>query len=126
MVREGLGLGAGVHQVQRRQAPQAAGPAVESNYGTPVKDRVATIGLLNKRNNLTQDLQMKPGESRRVGNVIVKLATCERTLPWGKRSRCSRPSPARTFGRTTVARSWFFRLRNLLDGSMLTFQRATS
>ncbi len=55
---------------------------VESEYGTPVKERVATLGLLNKRNNLTQDLVLKPGESRRVGNVIVKLATCERTLPW--------------------------------------------
>jgi hypothetical protein len=56
--------------------------AVESQFGTPVKDRVATIGLLNKRNNLEQDLVMKSGESRRVGNVIVRLATCERTLPW--------------------------------------------
>jgi hypothetical protein len=55
---------------------------VESDYGTPVKDRVATIGLLNKRNNLSQDLVMKPGESRRIGNVIVKLANCEKTLPW--------------------------------------------
>lgn len=58
------------------------GSVVESAYGTPVKDRVATLGLLNKRNNLTQDLVMKPGEARRVGNVIVKLASCERTLPW--------------------------------------------
>lgn len=57
-------------------------PAVESEFGTPVKDRVATIGLLNKRNNLTEDLVLKTGESRRVGNVIVRLATCERTLPW--------------------------------------------
>jgi hypothetical protein len=56
--------------------------AVESAFGTPVKDRVATIGLLNKRNNEEQDLVMKSGESRRVGNVIVRLATCERTLPW--------------------------------------------
>ncbi len=57
---------------------------VESEYGTPVKDRVATIGLLNKRNNLSQDLVLKPGEARRVGNLIVKLASCERTLPWEK------------------------------------------
>lgn len=63
-------------------APAKGAAVVESEYGTPVKDRVATLGLLNKRNNLTQDLVMKPGESRRVGNVIVKLATCERTLPW--------------------------------------------
>ena len=64
------------------QAPPAAGPPVESKYGTPVKDRVATIGLLNKRNNLTQDLVMKVGEARRVGNVVVRLASCERSLPW--------------------------------------------
>lgn len=56
--------------------------AVESQFGTPVKDRVATIGLLNKRNNESQDLVMKSGESRRVGNVIVRVATCERSLPW--------------------------------------------
>ena len=56
--------------------------AVESEFGTPVKDRVATIGLLNKRNNETQDLVMKPGEARRVGNVVVRVATCERSLPW--------------------------------------------
>lgn len=60
----------------------SAAPAVESKYGTPVKDRVATLGLLNKRNNLIQDLVMKTGETRRIGNVIVKLANCERTLPW--------------------------------------------
>ncbi len=63
-------------------AQAAAAPVVESEYGTPVKDRVATLGLLNKRNNLSQDLVLKPGESRRVGNVVVKLASCERTLPW--------------------------------------------
>jgi len=62
-------------------APAVAN-VVESDYGTPVKDRVATLGLLNKRNNLEQDLVMKVGESRRIGNVIVKLANCEKTLPW--------------------------------------------
>ncbi len=53
-----------------------------AEIGTPMEDRVATLGLLNKRNNLTQDLQMKPGESRRIGNVIVRLQACERTPPW--------------------------------------------
>ena len=61
---------------------KVAGRIVESDFGTPVKDRVATIGLLNKRNNLSQDLVLRTGESRRVGNVIVKLANCERSLPW--------------------------------------------
>ncbi len=56
--------------------------AVESQFGTPVKDRVATLGLLNKRNNVVQDLVLRAGESRRVGNVVVKLAACEKTLPW--------------------------------------------
>ena len=60
---------------------QASG-IVESQYGTPVKDRVATLGLLNKRNNETQDLVLRTGETRRIGNVVVKLATCEKTLPW--------------------------------------------
>ena len=44
--------------------------------------RVATIALLNKRNGETRDLEMKPGESRRVGNAIVRLSACERTAPW--------------------------------------------
>jgi hypothetical protein len=69
--------------VPKAVAAQPSGiSAVESRFGTPVKDRVATLGLLNKRNNLSQDLVMKTGETRRVGNVIVRLATCERTLPW--------------------------------------------
>ncbi len=63
-------------------ATAKAVPIIESEYGTPVKDRVATLGLLNKRNNVAQDLVMKVGESRRVGNLIVKLASCERSLPW--------------------------------------------
>ena len=54
----------------------------ESEYGTPVKDRVATLGLLNKRNNLSQDVELKVGEAKRVGNVVIKLASCERTAPW--------------------------------------------
>jgi hypothetical protein len=63
-------------------AQKGSAPVVESAYGTPVKDRVATLGLLNKRNNVSQDLVLKPGESRRVGNVVVKLDSCERSLPW--------------------------------------------
>lgn len=71
------------------EATQGAGPAanasgsvVESEFGTPVKDRIATLGFLNKRNNITQVIELKSGESRRIGNAIIKLATCERTAPW--------------------------------------------
>lgn len=49
---------------------------------TPNEERVATLGLLNKRNNLSQDIELSPGESVEVGPVIVTLATCERTPPW--------------------------------------------
>ena len=67
-----------------RQLAQNSAPIAESgdSLGTPMKDRVATIGLLNKRNNISQDLKMKPGESRRIGNVVIKLEACEKTAPW--------------------------------------------
>lgn len=62
-----------------------AGPAQAAQgqqIGTPNKDRVVTLGVLNKRNNVTSELVMKPGESRRIGTLVVKLATCEKSLPW--------------------------------------------
>lgn len=64
----------------RRPAPVAA--PVGASIGTPMKDRVATIGLLNKRNNISRNLTLKPGETRRFGDVIVALKACERTAPW--------------------------------------------
>lgn len=80
--------GAQAPEPQATEVPKAvasggpAGGIIESQYGTPVKDRVATLGLLNKRNNETQDLVLKTGEARQIGNIVVKLATCEKTLPW--------------------------------------------
>ena len=56
--------------------------AEDAGIGTPMEERVATIGLLNKRNNLSQDLELTPGEQRRVGDVIIRLRACERTAPW--------------------------------------------
>lgn len=49
---------------------------------TPMAERTATIALLNKRNGEIRDLEMKPGESRRIGDAIVRLSACERTTPW--------------------------------------------
>ena len=60
----------------------AAAAAAANALGTPMKDRVATIGVLNKRNNISQDLTMKPGEARRIGNLVVKVSACEKTAPW--------------------------------------------
>ena len=59
--------------------------AAEAGIGTPREDRVATLGILNKRNNISEDIELSPGESRRVGDVIVRLATCEKTAPWEMR-----------------------------------------
>ena len=45
----------------------SAAPVVAATgaaIGTPMAERVATIGLLNKRNNISRELEMKPGESR--------------------------------------------------------------
>ena len=49
---------------------------------TPVAERVAVLGLLNKRNGISRDLTLKPGQAVRVDNVIVRLQTCEKTAPW--------------------------------------------
>lgn len=50
--------------------------------GTPMAERSAVLGLLNKRNGLTRDLTLKPGEAVRVGDAIVRLQACETTAPW--------------------------------------------
>jgi len=49
---------------------------------TPMAERVAVIGLLNKRNGLQRDLTLRPGQAVRVGDVIVRLRACETTAPW--------------------------------------------
>jgi hypothetical protein len=49
---------------------------------TPMKDRVAVLGLLNKRNGVARELKLKPGQAARVGDVIVRLRACEKTAPW--------------------------------------------
>lgn len=49
---------------------------------TPMAERVAIVGLLNKRNGLVRELEMEPGESARVGRAIVRLRACEQTAPW--------------------------------------------
>jgi hypothetical protein len=53
-----------------------------SGIGTPMAERVAVLGLLNKRNNISRDIELKPGEQRRIGDVVVRLSACERTAPW--------------------------------------------
>jgi len=61
---------------RRADAPPIAGKA------TPMAERVAVVGLLNKRNGISRDLTLKPGNAVRVGDVIVRLRACETTAPW--------------------------------------------
>lgn len=56
--------------------------ATGDTIGTPMAERVAVLGLLNKRNGQTRDIELKPGEAIRFGKVVVRLRACEKTAPW--------------------------------------------
>jgi hypothetical protein len=58
------------------------GKAVEDAALTPMKDRVAVLGLLNKRNGEAREFKLKPGQAVRIGDVIVRLRACDKTAPW--------------------------------------------
>jgi hypothetical protein len=50
--------------------------------GTPMNERVATLGLLNKRNGVSRTVTVKPGGAVRIGDVVLRMAACEHTAPW--------------------------------------------
>ena len=57
--------------------------AVEPIAGvTPMAERVAVLGLLNKRNGIVRDITLKPGQAIRVRDAIVRLRACDSTAPW--------------------------------------------
>lgn len=60
----------------------APGQATPDTGGTPMAQRVAVIGLLNKRNGASRDLTLHPGQAVRVGDVVVRLRACEQTAPY--------------------------------------------
>jgi len=57
-------------------------PLSENRAATPMAERSATLGVLNKRNGLSRDLVMKPGQAVRLGDLVVRLRACEETAPW--------------------------------------------
>jgi hypothetical protein len=49
---------------------------------TPMAQRIAVLGILNKRNGIVQNVSLHPGQSVRWKDVIVRLRACEATAPW--------------------------------------------
>lgn len=64
------------------EAAAPAPPPVAPGAMTPMAERVATLGILNKRNGLHREIKLKPGQGVRIGDLIVKLKACETTAPW--------------------------------------------
>jgi hypothetical protein len=62
-----------------RQAPSTANG---EGGVTPMAQRVAVLGILNKRNGIVQNVALHPGQSMRWKDVIVRLRACEATAPW--------------------------------------------
>jgi hypothetical protein len=57
-------------------------PNVNQSGVTPMAQRVAVLGILNKRNGIVQNVALHPGQSARWKDVIVRLRACETTAPW--------------------------------------------
>lgn len=60
----------------------ASGDVALPTGGTPMAQRVAVVGLLNKRNGVSRDVTLKPGQAVRIGDAIIRLRACEQTAPW--------------------------------------------
>jgi hypothetical protein len=77
--------GKGTQQQQNAVAPAASqAPATAAGQGgvTPMAQRVAVLGILNKRNGIVQNVTLRPGQSIRWKDAIVRLRACETTAPW--------------------------------------------
>ncbi len=49
---------------------------------TPMAERVAVLGVLNKRNGIVKDVALRPGQSARWKDLLIQLRACETTAPW--------------------------------------------
>jgi len=69
-------------------APAAAAPRPHVVVPPPVKtetpmaERVAVIGMLNKRNGISRDASLHPGQGIRWGDLVVHLRACDSTADW--------------------------------------------
>jgi len=67
---------------EAKPATQAVPDKPLVTQGTAMADRVAVLGVLNKRNGVSREIVLKPGQAMRIGDVIVRLRACETTAPW--------------------------------------------
>ncbi len=77
--------GCGRGSEQRNATAPAAGkgsPATAPQAVTPMAQRVAVLRILNKRNGITKDVALHPGQSARWKDLLVRLRACETTAPW--------------------------------------------
>jgi hypothetical protein len=65
---------------ENNEPPPPRNPTTRT--GTPMNERVATLGILNKRNGLSRNLEMKPGQAVRIGDSVIRLKACDQTEPW--------------------------------------------
>jgi hypothetical protein len=68
--------------VPEKSAPKGPPAPPPVTKATPMAERVAVLGLLNKRNGLTRDISLRPGQAARFGDLIVRLRACETTADW--------------------------------------------
>jgi len=73
-----LSEGGGVEGVETVATDADAPPT----GGTPMAERVAVLGLLNKRNGVSREVTLKPGQAIRLGDVVIHLDACEHTAPY--------------------------------------------
>jgi hypothetical protein len=75
--------GRGAEQQNQATANKVVAPAAANQANvTPMAQRVAVLGVLNKRNGIVQNIALHPGQSARWKDVIVRLRACEATAPW--------------------------------------------
>jgi hypothetical protein len=78
-IQEGNGTDATPPPVPVKKAPPSPPPVTSD---TPMAERVAVIGVLNKRNGIARDITLHPGQGARLGDLIVRVRACETTADW--------------------------------------------